>query len=142
MKLRLTLFTVLLGVMLGAAVLAMKPALEPREPNVLHRVMVKNPWPERGPSVVRFTMVVLSNGEPPAQVSTPPNWRALPARYEDSSDTWEIPIEAVGGAVIRAQRAQGPFLVSAQKQGLIACDFEFSDGTSLRATGCPTEVEK
>jgi hypothetical protein len=142
MKTRLTILTVSLGLALGAVVLATKPTPESLEPNVVHRVVVKNPWPEPGPPVIRFRIVVRSNGGPPDAVSTPANWRALPPGYEDSSDTWEIPIEAVSGAVIRAGSSQGPFLVPARKDGLIACDFEFSDGSSLRAIGCPSEVEE
>jgi len=142
MKTRLTILAIVAGVALGAVALATIPKPEPLEPNVLHRVIVKNPWPKRGPAIVRFSIIVRSNGEPPAPVSAPTNWRALPARYEDSSDTWEIPLEAVSGTVIRADSSQGPFLVPAQKDGLVACDLEFSDGTSLRVMSCPTGVGK
>lgn len=140
MKTRLTIFVVLFGAALGAVALATKRPPESLEPYVPHRVVVKNPWPAHGPSVVRFSIVVRSNGEPPAPTSAPPKWRVLPARYEDSSDTWEIPIEAVAGNVIPPESSEGPFLVSAQREGLVACDFEFSDGSSLRVMGCPSEV--
>ena len=109
--------------------------------DVLHSLMIKNTSPEHGPSITRFGLVIRTSGDrPPPPITTPSNWRALPPQYEDSSDTWEMYLEAAPGTAIQAGSSQDPFLARAQKGGLKACELEYSDGSSFRMANCPIEV--
>ena len=140
MKGRLLIVAIPTCFALAAVVWAIRPTPRTHEPDVVHRLMIKNGWPERGPSIIRLVVVVRTEAGPPPPMSAPSNWRALAPKYEDSSDTWEMHLVAAPGTAIQTGSSQGPFLARAPKDGLVRCDLWLSDGTSFSMHGCPLEV--
>ena len=127
-------------VALAAVVSAIRPTPRAPDPDVIHKLMIKNTWPGGGPSVIRLVVIVRAEGEPPPPVSAPSNWQGLAPKYEDSSNTWEMHLVAAPGTGIQTGSSQGPFLVRAPKSGIAACDLWLSDGSSFRMHSCPFEV--